>query len=132
MQQLAKQFMRAPRHLGIHSGGMVPTERPVGEVCPIEHARMPGRTVLQWDKDSCGRWGLVEFDLLGLGMLSALQKTMDIIAAHTGEEWTFDTIPKEEPGVYDMLCRADAVGRVQVESRAWPEHLRLRAGSTTS
>jgi error-prone DNA polymerase len=118
VQQLARQFMKAPRHLGIHSGGMVLTERPVGEVCPIEHARMADRTVLQWDKDSCETMGLVKFDLLGLGMLSALQKTMDLIAESTGEHWTLDTIPREEPGVYDMLCRADAVGVFQVESRA--------------
>ncbi|RGE21549.1 error-prone DNA polymerase [Leucobacter sp. wl10] len=118
VQQLAGQFMRAPRHLGIHSGGMVLTDRPVGEVCPIEHARMDGRTVLQWDKDSCETMGLVKFDLLGLGMLSALQKTMDIVEAGTGERWDLDTIPGEEPGVYDMLCRADAVGVFQVESRA--------------
>lgn len=118
VQQLARQFLKAPRHLGIHSGGMVLTERPVGEVCPIEHARMDDRTVLQWDKDSCETMGLVKFDLLGLGMLSALQKTMDLVAASTGERWTLDTIPKAEPGVYDMLCRADAVGVFQVESRA--------------
>jgi error-prone DNA polymerase len=118
VQRLARQFMQAPRHLGIHSGGMVLTERPVGEVCPIEHARMTGRTVLQWDKDSCETMGLVKFDLLGLGMLSALQKTMDIVETSTGEHWELDTIPKEEAGVYDMLCRADAVGVFQVESRA--------------
>ncbi|MBL3686736.1 DNA polymerase III subunit alpha [Leucobacter zeae] len=118
VQRLAQRFMRAPRHLGIHSGGMVLTERPVGEVCPIEHARMEHRTVLQWDKDSCESMGLVKFDLLGLGMLSALQKTMDLIAAATGERWTLDSVPREEPGVYDMLCRADAVGVFQVESRA--------------
>ncbi|QZY52455.1 error-prone DNA polymerase [Leucobacter tenebrionis] len=118
VQRLARQFLKAPRHLGIHSGGMVLTERPVGEVCPIEHARMDDRTVLQWDKDSCETMGLVKFDMLGLGMLSALQKTMDIVAASTGERWTLDTVPKEEPGVYDMLCRADAVGVFQVESRA--------------
>lgn len=118
VQELAMQFMRAPRHLGIHSGGMVLTERPVGEVCPIEHARMDRRTVLQWDKDSCESMGLVKFDLLGLGMLSALQKTMTIVAASTGKEWTLDTVPKEEPGVYDMLCRADAIGVFQLESRA--------------
>ncbi|QIM18704.1 error-prone DNA polymerase [Leucobacter coleopterorum] len=118
VQELAMQFMHAPRHLGIHSGGMVLTERPVGEVCPIEHARMDRRTVLQWDKDSCESMGLVKFDLLGLGMLSALQKTMDIVAAHTHKHWTLDTIPKEEPGVYDMLCRADAIGVFQLESRA--------------
>ncbi|PRI10900.1 error-prone DNA polymerase [Leucobacter massiliensis] len=118
VQRLAGRFLTAPRHLGIHSGGMVLTERPVGEVCPIEHARMDGRTVLQWDKDSCAAMGLVKFDMLGLGMLSALQKTMDLVAAGTGERWTFETIPREEPGVYDMLCRADAVGVFQVESRA--------------
>lgn len=118
VQRLAQQFLGAPRHLGIHSGGMVLTERPVGEVCPIEHARMDRRTVLQWDKESCASMGLVKFDLLGLGMLSALQKTMDLIATATGERWTLETVPKEEPGVYDMLCRADAIGVFQLESRA--------------
>ena len=118
VQRLAAQFMKAPRHLGIHSGGMVLTERPVGEVCPIEHARMDRRTVLQWDKESCETMGLVKFDLLGLGMLSALQKTMDMVADSTGERWTLATVPREEPGVYDMLCRADAIGVFQLESRA--------------
>lgn len=118
VQQLAQQFMRAPRHLGIHSGGMVLTERPVGEVCPIEHARMERRTVLQWDKESCASMGLVKFDLLGLGMLSALDKTMRIVAEATGEQWQLETVPKEEPGVYDMLCRGDAIGVFQLESRA--------------
>jgi error-prone DNA polymerase len=115
---LAQQVLRFPRHLGIHSGGMVLTDRPVGEVCPIEHARMEGRTVLQWDKDDCAWMGLVKFDLLGLGMLSALQYSMEVIAESLGEAWTLDTIPKEEQGVYDMLCRADSIGVFQVESRA--------------
>ncbi|MBK0421022.1 error-prone DNA polymerase [Leucobacter sp. CSA2] len=118
VHELANRFLTAPRHLGIHSGGMVLTERPVGEVCPIEHARMEKRTVLQWDKESCETMGLVKFDLLGLGMLSALRKSMDIIAEHTGKRWTLDEIPKEEPGVYDMLCRGDAIGVFQLESRA--------------
>ena len=118
VQDLATQMLKLPRHLGIHSGGMVLTERPVGEVCPIEHARMEGRTVLQWDKESCAWMGLVKFDLLGLGMLSALQQAMDLVAEHTGVRWEMSTIPKEEPGVYDMLCRADAIGVFQVESRA--------------
>ncbi len=118
VQQLANRLLKAPRHLGIHSGGMVLTERPVGEVCPIEHARMPGRTVLQWDKDDCAAMGLVKFDLLGLGMLSALQLTMDLAEQATGERWTLATLPKDEPGVYDMLCRADAIGVFQLESRA--------------
>lgn len=115
---LAQQVLKFPRHLGIHSGGMVLTDRPVGEVCPIEHARMENRTVLQWDKDDCAWMGLVKFDLLGLGMLSALDYSMKTIASALGEEWTLDSIPKEEQGVYDMLCRADSIGVFQVESRA--------------
>ena len=118
VRRLANRLLKAPRHLGIHSGGMVLTERPVGEVCPIEHARMPGRTVLQWDKDDCAAMGLVKFDLLGLGMLSALQCTINLAKQATGETWTLATLPKDEKGVYDMLCRADAIGVFQLESRA--------------
>ena len=115
---LAEQLLKAPRHLGIHSGGMVLTERPVGEVCPIERGRMDNRTVLQWDKDSCAWMGLVKFDFLGLGILAAIQYTFDLVATRVGERWTLDTMPKEEAGVYDMLCRADSIGVFQVESRA--------------
>ena len=115
---LAGQLLKAPRHLGIHSGGMVLTDRPVGEVVPIEHARMANRTVLQWDKDDCAWMGLVKFDLLGLGMLAALQHCFDLVRQATGEQWELATIPKEEPAVYDMLCRADSIGVFQVESRA--------------
>ena len=78
---LAGQLQRLPRHLGIHSGGMVICDRPVGEVCPVEWARMPGRTVLQWDKDDCAYAGLVKFDLLGLGMLAALRDCFELVAA---------------------------------------------------
>ncbi|WP_448810039.1 error-prone DNA polymerase [Agromyces bauzanensis] len=116
--ELAEQLLTFPRHLGIHSGGMVLTDRPVGEVCPIEHARKERRTVLQWDKDDCAWMGLVKFDLLGLGMLAALQYTFDLVRRTTGEEWELATIPKEEEAVYDMLCRADSIGVFQVESRA--------------
>ncbi|KAA1415984.1 error-prone DNA polymerase [Nocardioides humilatus] len=116
--ELAEELLSAPRHLGIHSGGMVLTERPIGEVCPIERARMPGRTVLQWDKDGCESMGLVKFDLLGLGMLGALDHMMRLIEQHLGTRWALETIPKEEPEVYDMLCRADSIGVFQVESRA--------------
>ncbi|MHA7209256.1 error-prone DNA polymerase [Arthrobacter sp. MDT1-65] len=115
---LAQEVLKFPRHLGIHSGGMVLTDRPVGEVCPIEHGRMDGRTVLQWDKDDCAWMGLVKFDLLGLGILAAIQYNFDLVARHFGETWELHTIPKEEQGVYDMLCFADSVGVFQVESRA--------------
>ncbi|MBX3067950.1 MAG: error-prone DNA polymerase [Cryobacterium sp.] len=116
--RLAWQVRDFPRHLGIHSGGMVLTKRPVGEVVPIEHARMENRTVLQWDKDDCAWMGLVKFDLLGLGMLAALQRCLDLVSNTVGEHWDLASIPKEEAGVYDMLCRADAIGVFQVESRA--------------
>ncbi|MDO4784229.1 MAG: error-prone DNA polymerase [Propionibacteriaceae bacterium] len=118
VRDLATQVLGFPRHLSIHPGGMVLTRQPVGEVCPIEPARMDDRTVLQWDKDDCAWMGLVKFDLLGLGMLSAIQHTFDLVAQHTGERWTMDTLPRNEPGVYDMLCRADSIGVFQVESRA--------------
>ncbi len=116
--ELAHEVLKFPRHLGIHSGGMVLTDRPVGEVVPIEHARMEKRTVLQWDKDDCAWMGLVKFDLLGLGMLAALQYTFDLVGEHLDEHWTLSTLPREEQGVYDQLCRADSVGVFQVESRA--------------
>jgi error-prone DNA polymerase len=115
---LAGRVLGFPRHLGIHSGGMVLTDRPVGEVCPIEHARKSMRTVLQWDKDDCAWMGLVKFDLLGLGMLAALQYTFDLVRESLGESWSLGSIPREEAGVYDMLCRADSIGVFQVESRA--------------
>ena len=114
---LAKQVEDYPRHLGIHSGGMVICDRPVIEVCPVEWARMENRSVLQWDKDDCAAVGLVKFDLLGLGMLSALHYAVDLIRDHRGYEVDLAAIP-QEPEVYEMLCRADSVGVFQVESRA--------------
>jgi error-prone DNA polymerase len=114
----AEALQRAPRHLGIHSGGMVICDRPVVEVCPVEWARMPGRTVLQWDKDDCAATGLVKFDLLGLGMLTALHTTFDLMRRHHGVDHDLASIPQEDPEVYDMLCAADSVGVFQVESRA--------------
>ena len=116
--ELASEVLKFPRHLGIHSGGMVLTKRPVGQIVPIEHARMENRTVVQWDKDDCAWMGLVKFDLLGLGMLAALQYSFDLIRESTDDDWTLESMPKEEKGVYDMLCRADSVGVFQVESRA--------------
>uniref|UniRef100_UPI003565D698 PHP domain-containing protein n=1 Tax=Actinotalea sp. TaxID=1872145 RepID=UPI003565D698 len=115
---LAERFLRLPRHLGIHSGGMVLCDRPVIEVCPVEWARMPGRTVLQWDKEDCADAGLVKFDLLGLGMLSALRIAFELIARHEGVELGLHALPQEASTVYDLLCAADTVGVFQVESRA--------------
>jgi error-prone DNA polymerase len=115
---LADRMMRLPRHLGIHPGGMVLCDRPVIDVCPVEWGRMPGRTVLQWDKDDCADAGLVKFDLLGLGMLSALKYAFHYIRGTGGESWGLHSLPQEDPEVYDLLCAADTVGVFQVESRA--------------
>jgi error-prone DNA polymerase len=116
--ELAEELQNAPRHLGIHSGGMVMCDRPVVEVCPVEWGRMTGRTVLQWDKDDCAEIGLVKFDLLGLGMLSALRYCFELISGWHKIDYDLDSLPKEAPCVYDMLCAADSVGVFQVESRA--------------
>ncbi len=118
VSDLAFATLKAPRHTGIHSGGMVLTDRPVSEVVPIERARMKDRTVLQWDKDDCEWMGLVKFDLLGLGILEAIRDTFDMAREHLGEDWELATLPRDEAGVYDMLCRADSIGVFQVESRA--------------
>jgi error-prone DNA polymerase len=115
--KLAHEVQDFPRHLGIHSGGMVICDRPVIEVCPVEWGRMEGRTVLQWDKDDCAAAGLVKFDLLGLGMLSMLHYAVDLIAEAHGHHVDLATIPQED-AVYEMLCRADSIGVFQVESRA--------------
>ncbi|HLS13724.1 MAG TPA: error-prone DNA polymerase [Beutenbergiaceae bacterium] len=115
---VAEQMLRLPRHLGIHSGGMVLCDRPVIDVCPVEWATMPGRTVLQWDKDDCADAGLVKFDLLGLGMLTALRLAFTSIQQTEGIEVGLHSIPQEDPAVYDLLCAADTVGVFQVESRA--------------
>lgn len=118
VEALADQFEGQPRHLGIHSGGMVLCDRPIADVVPMEWARMEGRSVLQWDKDDCAAAGLVKFDLLGLGMLEALHHMQDLVLETTGNKVNFWELDLAEPEVYDMLCRADAVGVFQVESRA--------------
>jgi error-prone DNA polymerase len=115
--ELAAEVEHFPRHLGIHSGGMVMCDRPVIEVCPVEWGRMANRSVLQWDKDDCAAAGLVKFDLLGLGMLSVLHYAIDLIAENHGVTVDLAALPQEE-AVYQMLQRADSVGVFQVESRA--------------
>ena len=116
--ELATEIKDLPRHMGIHSGGMVICDRPIADVCPVEWARMTDRSVLQWDKDDCAAIGLVKFDLLGLGMLSALHYAIDLVAEHKGIEVDLARLDLSEPAVYEMLQRADSVGVFQVESRA--------------
>ncbi|MGH3449867.1 MAG: error-prone DNA polymerase, partial [Haloechinothrix sp.] len=115
---LANELGDFPRHLGIHSGGMVLADRPVSEVCPVEWGRMENRSVLQWDKDDCAAAGLVKFDLLGLGMLSAIHYALDLVRDHGGISIDIAQLDLADQNVYDMLRRADAVGVFQVESRA--------------
>ena len=114
---MASQMLNRPRHLGIHSAGMVLCDRPVIEVCPVEWGRMPGRTVLQWDKDDCAAIGLVKFDLLGLGMLDALHRCVKQVESFYDVTIDLGALPQED-AVYDLLCEADTVGVFQVESRA--------------
>ncbi|KCL54469.1 DNA polymerase III alpha subunit DnaE2, partial [Mycobacterium tuberculosis TB_RSA169] len=118
VRDMARALGFSPRHLGIHSGGMVICDRPIADVCPVEWARMANRSVLQWDKDDCAAIGLVKFDLLGLGMLSALHYAKDLVAEHKGIEVDLARLDLSEPAVYEMLARADSVGVFQVESRA--------------
>ena len=115
---LAQQISNLPRHMGIHSGGMVICDRPIADVCPVEWARMENRSVLQWDKDDCAAIGLVKFDMLGLGMLSALHYCIDLVAEHKGIDVDLAALDLSEAAVYEMLQRADSVGVFQVESRA--------------
>src|SRR5262249_7023974 len=103
---LAAEVEGFPRHLGIHSGGMVICDRPVIEVGPVEWARMDGRTVLQWDKDDCAATGLVKIDLLGLGMLTVLHLGVDLIKTHHDVDVDLAEIPQED-AVFDLLCEAD-------------------------
>jgi error-prone DNA polymerase len=106
-----------PRHLGIHSGGMVIADRPLWQVVPLEWGRMEGRTVLQWDKDDSAAVGIVKFDLLGLGMLNALHLAHDLIEDTHGIDIDLAAIP-QEPAIYRSITRADTVGLFQIESRA--------------
>ena len=132
---IAEKLLRLPRHLGVHPGGMVLCGRPVTEVCPVRWAAMDDRSVLQWDKDDCAEAGLVKFDLLGLGALTALRLAFTTLAqrgqtvpetvtegelrtSQSGRPWGLHTLPEEDPAVYRLLTAADTVGVFQVESRA--------------
>ncbi|HET8541351.1 MAG TPA: error-prone DNA polymerase [Anaeromyxobacter sp.] len=128
--ELARELVGFPRHLSIHVGGFVITRRPLCETVPIEPAAMPGRTIVQWDKDDLAELDLLKVDLLGLGMLTALSRTLALLARHRPAPISpappadrphpdsLAAIPAEDPAVYEMLTRADSIGVFQVESRA--------------
>jgi error-prone DNA polymerase len=116
--RLVAQLQGLPRHLGQHTGGMVIAAGRLDDVVPLEPASMPGRNVLQWDKDDCADLGLIKVDLLGLGMLAALEEALPLVAEHEGVTLDLAKLPPDDPVVYDMLQRADTVGVFQVESRA--------------
>ena len=114
---LCLRMQNLPRHLGQHSGGMVICAGMLNRVVPIERASMPGRTVVQWDKEDCADLGLIKVDLLGLGMMAVLKDSLELIPRHYGKNVDLAALP-EDPLVYKTLCQADTVGMFQVESRA--------------
>ncbi len=118
LMRLYLQIQNLPRHLGQHSGGMVMAKGRLDEVVPLEPASMPGRVVIQWDKDDCADLGLIKVDLLGLGMLSAIEHMIPMICVHEGKLVDLAHLPQDDPLVYRMLNEADTVGTFQVESRA--------------
>jgi error-prone DNA polymerase len=115
---LVRRIQGLPRHLGQHTGGMVVAAGRLDDVVPLEPAAMAGRHVLQWDKDDCADLGLIKVDLLGLGMLEALEEAIPLVRAHDGVELDLAHLPPDDPKVYAMLRRADTIGVFQVESRA--------------
>ncbi len=116
--KLVTDILGTPRHLSQHVGGFIITETKTSNLVPIENASMPDRTVIQWDKYDIEILGLLKVDVLGLGMLSAIQKSFKMINEYQPAKTNLDTMPKEDPAVYDMLCKGDSIGVFQVESRA--------------
>jgi len=115
---LARDLTGFPRHLSQHVGGFVITRDRLDRLVPIEAARMENRTIIQWDKDDLDTAGLLKVDVLALGMLTCIRKAFELIRAHHGRDLDLATVPREDPAVYDMICRADVIGVFQIESRA--------------
>ena len=120
---LCQQIQGLPRHLSIHVGGMCITRVPLDELVPLERATMPGRVVVQWNKDGIEDAGLIKLDLLSLRTLSALDECLELIEQNRGERLDLDTLPLDDPAVYAALQRADTIGAFQVESRAQQQSL---------
>jgi error-prone DNA polymerase len=116
--ELCEAVQDLPRHLGQHSGGMVICQGQLDSVVPLEPASMPGRVVVQWDKEDCADLGIIKVDLLGLGMMAVLEESITLIRNHYGEEVDLAHLPADDPTVYSTLQKADTIGMFQVESRA--------------
>ena len=116
--RLIGEIIGFPRHLSQHVGGFVITKGRLDEMCPISNAAMEDRTVIEWDKDDIDALGILKVDILGLGMLSCIRKSFDLLQRHEHQSLSIATVPQEDTATYDMLCVADAVGVFQVESRA--------------
>ncbi|MEZ4384347.1 MAG: error-prone DNA polymerase [Nannocystaceae bacterium] len=116
--RLARDLLDVPRHLATHPCGFLLGHEPIDTLVPIEAGAMPGRTVIQWDKHDIEALRLFKVDLLGLGALSHLHRTLELVREHDGQTLTMATIPAEDPATYAMLQRADTVGVFQIESRA--------------
>ena len=109
---LVSELVGFPRHLGQHSGGMVICEGQLDSIVPLQPASMPGRVIVQWDKEDCADMGIIKVDLLGLGMMAVLKESLDLIRVHYKEEVDLALIPKDDPVVYDALQRADTIGKI--------------------
>ena len=118
LARLSDEILEFPRHLSVHPGGFLLGHEPVHDIVPIENAAMPGRTVIQWDKDDLEDLALFKVDLLGLGALHQLHLGLDLLRVHRGIDLSIATIPAEDEATYDMICTADTVGTFQIESRA--------------
>jgi len=118
LARLSDEILEFPRHLSVHPGGFLLGHEPVHDIVPIENAAMPGRTVIQWDKDDLDNLALFKVDLLALGALHQLHLGFDLLRLHRGIDYSMATVPAEDEATYDMICTADTVGTFQIESRA--------------
>ncbi len=124
LAELAREGAGLPRHLAQHSGGMIVSTRPLIDCCPVVPAAIPGRQIAHWDKDSCADAGFLKIDLLGLGMLSAVERCVEQIDARRGERIDLSRIPYDDPQVYEAIQRGETTGVFQIESRAQIASLR--------
>ena len=115
---LVRELLGFPRHLSQHVGGFVISNGPLSELVPVENAAMPERTVIQWEKTDLEDLGLLKVDVLGLGMLTAIRRSFELLRKFDGRDLTLANVPAEDPRVYDMICKGDTMGVFQIESRA--------------